>query len=665
MSNRSWRRTEGQPTTRRRLLKQSGYVAGTATLVGLGGCIGPAGAPIGTQPAQSSGAFHQWVPEPGTTADRDHYQFYRLEPEPIDEYNDELTDDAFAAFESFAAPLTFLDVDFDEMTELIVAPASWVVRGDYEVEDVIEELEDEDFDDDDELEGYELFVDDRTEKFAAGVSSDSIVVGQRTTEEDALDVVEALIETSVGEDDSYYAEEDAMATAVDALDPGVFFTARTHEERDETVAIRGEFEHAKAWGLALDLTDGEAMTRWAVVFEDADDIDTEEIETWIETAFESFEDPEQSEAERTVVVEAGRDIDEVEAYSSLQTGEIPWRMFQYDPSNVGVNPAAATPSAPVEQRWRFATDGRVISSPAVDEESVYVGSEDQTVYSLTRSTGTEQWRVPTGGRVLSSPAVVDGTVYVGSGAGVYALSAADGTERWNFSTEDEVISSPAVVSGTVYLGDATGYVYALSAERGTRQWRFETDRSVISSPAVTRGTVYVGSGDSVVYAIDAADGTERWRFRTDEYVQSSPAVVDGTVYVGSADNTLYALDAGTGSRNWEFSTEGEIHGSPSVADDTLFIGSYDGFLYAVSTADGTERWRYETGPIRFSSPAVVDDTVYVGGGNVALHAVSASGGSPRWDVSTDDSILSSPAVAGGTVFIGSDDGNVYAFGGTE
>jgi outer membrane protein assembly factor BamB len=66
----------------------------------------------------------------------------------------------------------------------------------------------------------------------------------------------------------------------------------------------------------------------------------------------------------------------------------------------------------------------VISRPAVTDGTVYIGSEDGSVYALNASTGQVQWSHPTGGSVLGSPSVTAGSVYIGSGDGsVYALNA--------------------------------------------------------------------------------------------------------------------------------------------------------------------------------------------------------------------------------------------------
>jgi hypothetical protein len=84
---------------------------------------------------------------------------------------------------------------------------------------------------------------------------------------------------------------------------------------------------------------------------------------------------------------------------------------------------------------------------------------------LSAEDGTEQWSFDTGAGVRPSPAVVDGTVYVGSNDNsVYALSAGDGTEQWSFDTGAGVGSSSAVVDGTVYVGSDDNSVYAIAPQ---------------------------------------------------------------------------------------------------------------------------------------------------------------------------------------------------------
>ncbi|MCJ7509598.1 MAG: PQQ-binding-like beta-propeller repeat protein [Dehalococcoidia bacterium] len=142
----------------------------------------------------------------------------------------------------------------------------------------------------------------------------------------------------------------------------------------------------------------------------------------------------------------------------------------------------ALDAATGEERWLFTEYLGGDSDPAVADGVVYIGDREGYVYALDASTGEQLWRVETGEWVeaglgtwrfepsaegLSSPAVSDGVVYIGSDDNsLYALEAATGEQLWRFETGFWVRSRPAVVDGVIYLGSVDGYVYALDATRG-------------------------------------------------------------------------------------------------------------------------------------------------------------------------------------------------------
>ena len=357
-----------------------------------------------------------------------------------------------------------------------------------------------------------------------------------------------------------------------------------------------------------------------------------------------------------------------------------WPQFQFDAANTGYNPEATGPKRNIKQKWHFSTDGRIGSSPAVADGTVFIGSSDGNVYALDVSSGTERWRFSTGAGVWGSPAVTNDTVVIGSNNHVvYALDVSSGTERWRFSKDNHtsnpsVISSstPVVTDGTVFveifIEHENDIVYALDVSSGTERWHFSSGGGDGNSPAVADGTVFVGNYDNV-YALDTSSGTEHWRFSTDNYTgtdtatgYTSPTVADGTVFVGGTTD-VHALDASTGTERWRFSTDDIVHSAPAVADGTVFVGSYDSNVYALDASTGTERWNFSTSDGVNTSPAVVDGAVFVGSYDSNVYALDASTGTERWHFSMSDGSDSSPAVVDGTVFIGSRDGNVYAIEG--
>jgi outer membrane protein assembly factor BamB len=349
-----------------------------------------------------------------------------------------------------------------------------------------------------------------------------------------------------------------------------------------------------------------------------------------------------------------------------------WLGFRENPSHTGVNPEEnvlnASNVSGLTKQWSYTTGGDVESSAIVDEDVVYVGSDDGTVYAINGSTGSLVWSYTTGGSVFSSPTLQEGLsedtemIFVGSEDGkVYALTAASGQLRWTYNTGAPVVSSPEVVGNVVYVGSSNDKVYALNTANGSVLWSYATQDIVYSSPAIANGVVYVGSLDGNVYALSATDGSLLWTYTTQDIVYSSPSVVNGIVYVGAYDGNVYALNASTGIAIWVYSTGNAVVSSPAVDNGVVYVGSNDDNLYALNATTGSLEWNDTTGgPVR-SSPTVANGVVYIGSDDGTVSAINAVTGSVLWSDTTGGSVFSQPTVADGVLYVGSDDGNEYAF----
>ncbi|HET8521912.1 MAG TPA: PQQ-binding-like beta-propeller repeat protein, partial [Thermomicrobiales bacterium] len=332
-------------------------------------------------------------------------------------------------------------------------------------------------------------------------------------------------------------------------------------------------------------------------------------------------------------------------------------MFRGNPARTGVLPGPGI-DTPHGLPWQFDVGFPLLSSPAVVDGVVYVGSLNSEVYALDGYSGPPRWTFKTAGQIFSSPAVANGLVYIGSNDGVfYAINAETGKERWRFSAENAISSSPAVVNGAVYFGSDDGNLYALDAASGQLIWRARIGPA-FSSPAVVDGVVYIGGGQSV-FAFDAQSGDQIWRANTDNFVSSSPAVVDGVVYIANDSGIVYALDAASGDIRWQHQTGGPILGSPAVVNGKIYIGSDDHFVYALDAATGDEVWKVETGDSVSASMTVDNGVVYAASLDTYLYGLDAETGAERWRVQVGP-ILSSPALVGGVIYTATADGIVSA-----
>ena len=122
-----------------------------------------------------------------------------------------------------------------------------------------------------------------------------------------------------------------------------------------------------------------------------------------------------------------------------------WTMFRNDPSHSGTT-TGNSPTNSAKLLWNFTTMQGVLSSPAVANGYVFVGSDEGAVYCLNSSNGELLWYFPTGNEVASSPAIYNGCVYIGSDDGnVYALNATNGEKLWNYTTGAVLRRLPAAL----------------------------------------------------------------------------------------------------------------------------------------------------------------------------------------------------------------------------
>jgi outer membrane protein assembly factor BamB len=345
-------------------------------------------------------------------------------------------------------------------------------------------------------------------------------------------------------------------------------------------------------------------------------------------------------------------------------------MFRNGPDHLGVYDGPAPTLQTLA--WKFKTTGRVISSPLVVGDVVYVGSTDGSLYAVNRGDGTQKWKFDSKGPISSSPAFHNGLVFIASMDGlVYAIDAATGQSKWTFATKGErrftapgihgaiprtermpdpfdvFTSSPAVANGIVYIGSGDQHVYALDASTGALRWSFATGDVVHASPAVSNGVVVIGSWDRNVYALDANNGREKWRYTTGNDtviynqigIASSAAIANGVVFVGGRDGKFHSVDFATGAVRWVHNNNGGwTIASPAVRNGIVYFPTSDGTRFkALDAATGDAKINLQNKAVSFSSPAIVGDVALYGTSDGYLNAVDLRDGTIKARFQTDGS----------------------------
>jgi len=325
----------------------------------------------------------------------------------------------------------------------------------------------------------------------------------------------------------------------------------------------------------------------------------------------------------------------------------------------------------LDKRWN--ARGRIVASPAVADDYLYVVTNGGVLYALHRQTLEPAWETTAGaaGLYLSSPILARGQLYVGTEAGLLSIGKADpdrgNTRLW-----------PAALGGAGFAGNPQSEAIS---NLGAYHWSYpadqmgETTDQAVAGPIAAAGKallVPLNKGRSGVARLPADAGAEEaplavWGdledgiFPTKNPVSLSPAIsgdlvlaVDGVK--GNGGRYLYAIDYTSGDEVWKTVLATYASGQFCVTTDEAFVQDSPEYLTCRLLAQrGRRRWTKRTG--RLEQPPAVSSTLIVAAtaeptGVVVLDRVS---GAVLANVSLDSPPTAAPMVLGKMVYIATKD----------
>jgi len=328
---------------------------------------------------------------------------------------------------------------------------------------------------------------------------------------------------------------------------------------------------------------------------------------------------------------------------------------------------AEPPKMPFQTKWTFKSSnpslGYVVpkSQPIIDEDTIYVGSDNETFWAVHQIDGTVKWSFKVGPHtkkksIFSSPMFYKNLVVFGSYDGnVYALNKETGKRVWVSFEADWVGSSPAVAQdlSLVFIGLEFGLfrrhggIVALNANTGETVW---TD---YSHSALTHASpkyieqyeqVAIGSNEGIVRLYDARTGKLYWKFTTFGGAEFDYAADNGFgngeikqsiaydgehdyLIFGATDGFLYILNRENGHLIHHHKCHFAIWGTPCVHDGKVFFTSLDKRVRCIDL--GTLELLFEKevdGTRIFANPTIIDGRLYIGTNGARLHEIDPETG---------------------------------------
>lgn len=372
-----------------------------------------------------------------------------------------------------------------------------------------------------------------------------------------------------------------------------------------------------------------------------------------------------------------------------------------------LNPVLPNPRA--EFRWQFRMDDGTSTVPTVDGSTLFVASNDRSVYALDLYSGARKWRTPLANDVMTPPIVYKGVVIVGIGGStssvwhppdrivvgtganaIVALRERDGSLLWTYVLRGTGMPGGMLVHGLYVHHDGAGDVVALDWRTGRLVWRRNVATVAAMSAIAPAGDgllISAGVAPARVFAL-RGNGSRAWTYSLAHRasgVADTPIATDAsdfacTMYLDPADGNPFvyverrviqhviALHALRGTLRWDIVIErGMLRTKnwaaiPILAGGRVYIGSeLKPYVHALDARTGKLVWKRKLDGLEQSAGVVKDGVLYVGDSSGMLWALNAATGAVIGTKQFSDGFrVGSPIIVGRTLIVGGNDGSVFA-----
>ncbi len=255
--------------------------------------------------------------------------------------------------------------------------------------------------------------------------------------------------------------------------------------------------------------------------------------------------------------------------------------------------------------WQVRPGGPLRGAPTVFDDTIYVMSQDNQIFSLKQSDGATNWSQAAALEIAGvfgtgSPAVGSGTVVAGFSSGeLNAYRYENGRQVWqdalqrtsirtSVSSLSDIDASPVIDGGQVFAIGQGGRMVALELTTGQRQW--EINVSGISTPWLAGEWLFVVTSDAKLVCVNRLSGKVRWinqlpafahpKKKRGQIDYRGPILAGNRLIVVGSNGVVVNIDPATGSFQSQTRVKAGVSQAPVVANSMLYLYDDDGNLYA-------------------------------------------------------------------------------------
>lgn len=317
--------------------------------------------------------------------------------------------------------------------------------------------------------------------------------------------------------------------------------------------------------------------------------------------------------------------------------------------------------------WRPTEHGGVAVDPTTG--LAIFGTRDGWLHAV-RPDGTVAWELQ-GEGAFGTPAVDGDTVYVGTAGGkLHAVAIPTGKERWAYRTEEDLSTRPAVAHGSVYVASLQDTVFCLDAGTGAWKWHHRRAQkgegfTIFGAASAVAGAdaVYAAYSDGFAAALDPKTGAPLWEKQIapqDGHLDVDAIALDGTrLYAAAYSGAVLAVEARTGDVAWKVQVPGAAQ--LAVAGGLVVAVTATNVL-GLSITNGATAWTAPLGPAGAPAglPATAGKWVLVPADAGGLRWIEIASGRTLRVFDPGTGVSGTPALLGRRVYVLSNGGALFA-----
>ncbi len=205
--------------------------------------------------------------------------------------------------------------------------------------------------------------------------------------------------------------------------------------------------------------------------------------------------------------------------------------------------------------------------PGVSNEKYFLTVNGMALYCIERFSGKVLWELALPTMPSVGPSVDDEHIYVGALDGsIYSfeLRKIDELYRkrllpqwsyramlWRYRTSKEITTKAYSTGRLVNFASRDGSLYAVSASERDLTWQFETNAPITAPLATTEDSLILASEDNFVYCLNRNSGLTRWEFASGFPIRKAPVVIEQDLFIMPDRGGLFNLGVRTGEEKWE------------------------------------------------------------------------------------------------------------------